>query len=143
MSVYYNEINVMINKLVKKFVPKKDELYTINGIEFSLSELLILKVIKTEKNCNIKLLHEILDLKYNYILRCINKMQMKDLIMKSPSAEDKRKKVICLTDVGEKVYSITEKNFQEKLSFIIKDLTVNEEKAVLKVLSRINQLTFK
>ncbi len=71
----------------------------------------------------------------------LNRLSSQGLICKEKDELDKRKTYYTLTDKGCACFEHIEARENEALDFVMMDLSVNEQKAILKFLSRINQLT--
>lgn len=63
------------------------------------------------------------------------------LIEKKTHPEDGRKRELFLSPKGKLYQERLKQSLEEKLDYVLKDMTVNEEIAVLKFISKINQLT--
>ncbi|HHT20719.1 MAG TPA: hypothetical protein GXZ74_04700 [Tissierellia bacterium] len=63
------------------------------------------------------------------------------LIEKVADPIDARKRRLVLSDSGRSLRERIEALVDDKIEFLLRDMTVNEEVAVLKFISRINQLT--
>ena len=142
MSVYYNEIYKMFHKIFEKIISNK-YFYQINK-EYNLEfiDYLFLKNIEKLDNCNLSSLYKCLDINYDQISRKVDKLKQLNFIDKKVSKKDKRKKNLVLTKKGKKVFKEIDRLMNKYVKFIIKDFTVNEEKAVLKFLSKISKITY-
>ena len=142
MSVYYNEIYQMFHKIFEKIISNK-YFHQINK-EYNLEfiDYLFLKNIKNLNDCSISDLYECLDINYGQISRKIDKLKQLGFIDKRISKKDERKKNLVLTKRGKDIYKEIDRLINKYIQFIIKDFTVNEEKAVLKFLSKISQITY-
>jgi DNA-binding MarR family transcriptional regulator len=141
MSVYSNEINQMIHKILEKVVYEKDDERILMPKNMTLLDFFILKRINAKDKVILTDLKDEVDIDYNTIRKEISYLENLDLINKIEDPNDKRRKFIQVTKQGKEQIKESEDQIEEKLKFVIKDFSVNEEKAVLKFLSRINQLT--
>lgn len=142
MSVYSNEINQMVNKILEKTIYQKNDEKTLLPKDLTLLNFFILKKIRSANKIVLTDLMDDVDIDYNIMRKEISKLEQKNLIMRKEDPEDKRRKYIIITENGEKKVEKVSFSIEEKIQFVINNFSVNEEKAVLKFLSRINQLTF-
>lgn len=63
------------------------------------------------------------------------------LVAKVADPDDARKRRLVLTETGQRLRTRIAGTLQESIEYVLADMTVNEEIAVLKFISRINQLT--
>lgn len=141
MSVYSNEIIQMVNKLLRKKTFNSDG-GTYNFNDLDLSRYYYLKLINQSDQITLTDISNTLDRPFNDVRKEISLMIKDDYLIKEPMVNDKRKKRLLLTQKGQLELEVFNEDLEEIISFIIKDFSVNEEKAVLKFLSRMNQLTF-
>lgn len=143
MANYYNEVNHMIEKVMYKFI-KFDK----SGIKigerqdkYNFLDLIIFREIGKKGSITVFDLLSQLEVDRGILSTSINRFINLGLLIKKRSELDKRKFVLYLTEDGSKFYENVLKIEVEELNFILKDMTVNEQKTVLKFLSRLNQLT--
>lgn len=141
MSVYSNEINQMINKILEKAVYKKNDEKVLLPKEITLLNFFILKRIDTKDQVVLTDLRDEIDIDYNTIRKEILDLEKFGLINRTEDPKDKRRRFIQVTKRGQKQIKEVNDLIENKLQFVINNFSVNEEKAVLKFLSRINQLT--
>jgi len=141
MSVYSNEINQMINKILEKGVLKKNEETAILPKGVTLLNFYILKKINSGDGVILTDLRDEFGIDYNKIRKEISSLENLALIKRKEDPKDKRRKYIQVTQQGKNRITTLDKLLEDKLQFVINNFSVNEEKAVLKFLSRINQLT--
>lgn len=141
MSVYSNEINQMINKILEKAVYKKDNEKALLPKEITLLNFFILKRINTKNQVVLTELRDEIDIDYNTLRKEILNLERIGLINRTEDPKDKRRRFIKITKHGKKQIKEVNSLIESKLNFVINNFSVNEEKAVLKFLSRINQLT--
>lgn len=133
----------MVELLGKKFIENDKR-----GIQFeellhfnSFSELMLLSELgRTERMSTQELLRGI-ELDRGILDTLIKNLIARKLVYKEKDEDDKRKAYIGLTDQGKEQVLIFRKVEEEAMQFVMKDMSVNEQKAILKFLSRINQLT--
>ncbi len=138
---YYNEINKMIEKIVNKLliIDKKGFKIGKKNEDLSLLDILVLKNIGTNNVKSIYSLVKETEIDRGLITSIINKLVASGYIKKEKAKEDKRVSMVILTKEGEEVHNKILKEQSELLDFILNDITLNEEKAILKFLSKINQ----
>ena len=141
MSVYSTEINQMVNKLLEKAVYKKNDDKNILEKDITLLNFFILKRISAVNKIILTDLIEGIGIDYNTLRKEISDLKNLGLIKKIEDPEDKRKKIIQVTELGKNKINEVNHLIEDKLKFVINNFSVNEEKAVLKFLSRMNQLT--
>jgi DNA-binding MarR family transcriptional regulator len=149
MSVYYNEIEKMIDKVMTKLLAIQEEPVNLEALDFNqydldhinlmIIDLLIIRVIDEYGEIKMNDLNLEINIKYNKLLRKIKNLQYENIVIKEKSLQDSRVNIIKLTDQGKKIIEKISSRENDMIKYLIKDLTVNEEKAVLKFLSRINQ----
>ena len=71
----------------------------------------------------------------------IGKLSKKDIVEKRAAETDRRCAYIILTDKGKRVRAELIEQAQALMNFAVDDLTINEEKAVLKFFSKLLQTT--
>jgi len=142
MSVYSNEINEMVNKLLEKAICQKTEEKAFIPKDLTLLNFFLLKKIHTANQIVLTDLIDEIGIDYNKIRKEISTLEEKGYIIRKEDPKDKRRKFIQITQSGEKEIDKVTDSIEEKIQFVINNFSVNEEKAVLKFLSRINQLTY-
>lgn len=103
-----------------------DQIYPLLSITGETSEADFLRLHKRPRAKTIQLLKEYLKL---------------GLIEKVPDETDARKRKLRLTASGQEYQNQIKDLIDQEISFLLGDMSVNEEIAVLKFISRINQLT--
>ncbi|QZY54249.1 MarR family winged helix-turn-helix transcriptional regulator [Crassaminicella profunda] len=142
MANYYHEINRMIDKLMHKVLVYDRKGFKINGKEeLSLLDIHVLRKIGQQKHKKIYELVKDLEIDRGLIASVMKKLILSGYIIKERSEEDKRVYILKLTDEGKIMYEKTLDIQKNLLDFVLNDVTLNEEKAILKFLSKINQTT--
>lgn len=142
MAVYYNEIKKIAEKIFQKFIhlSKYDLSFDTRG--YSFFELLLLKqIINSQEKMTINQWLDEFDMKNQVVNTTLKKLISNGDVRKEKSLTDQRKVFIIPTDKGKRVISLFQNSEEEILDFVLKEMTVNEEKAILKFLSKLNQLT--
>ena len=141
MGNYYNEINRMMEKLIHKVLvyDRKGFKAGVKGEALSLLDLDILRRIE-EQGC--KKLYELveeMEIDRGLISSCIQKLVLNSYLEKEKSKKDKRAYIVRLTELGREMTETHLEKQKELLHLILDDMSLNEEKAILKFLSRVNQ----
>ncbi|MCT4619734.1 MAG: MarR family transcriptional regulator [Marinisporobacter sp.] len=142
MANYYYEINKMLDKLMHKVLVYDRKGFKINGKEeLSLLDIHVLRKIGQVNNKKIYELVKDLEIDRGLIASVMKKLILNGYITKEKSEEDKRVYILRLTDEGKEMCKKTLDIQKDLLNFVLSDVTLNEEKAILKFLSKINQTT--
>ncbi len=104
----------------------------LDGLDIGL-----LKLLETPRT--VKNISEMTPYEHSYILKRVNKFTKDGLTHKELSAEDKRMGEYRLTTFGKQCCEDAIERINRPLDFAAAELTVKEEKAVLKYLSRLHQ----
>ena len=145
MANYYNEINTMVEKLIHKILVYDRKGFKIGtkNKELSLLDVYVLKTIGEEKEKKIYELLEEVEMDRGMVASIIKKLVLYAYVRKERSQDDKRAYIVSLTEKGMDMYDKTLEIQGNFLEFILSDITLNEEKAILKFLSKINQTILK
>ncbi len=141
MAQYEKELLNMTSKVLKNLLYYQINGFKINGkLHISLYECYFIYQM-TDQQTSTQVLGEILELDRRSVGHQLSKLQKKNLIEKSPIPEDKRKFYYRLSPDGLRAKRAIEITFADLSDYILKDLTVNDEKGILKYLSKMNQTT--
>lgn len=142
MANYYMEISKLMDKLLEKAL-----IYNINGFKigpkkevFTTLEVVILKRIAISPNQKMMQIIDDININRSLASSMIKKLIVKGYIEKNQSKEDRRVYLLQLTENGNQVVEESFNLQKRYLDFVLNDISVNEEKAVLKFLSKLNQL---
>jgi DNA-binding MarR family transcriptional regulator len=142
LAVYQREIKKISEKLIQKIENHMGSNIRILNRDYKLSDLLILNQMAiSEGERSIKSWAELLDIGQNETRAAIRRLVSWGDLERKKSSKDSREVLVGMTKRG---YQVLEwfNDFEVALiDFVLRDLTVNEEKAVLKFLSKLNQLT--
>ena len=142
MAVYYNEIKKITEKIFQKFIQLSKYDLSYEAKEYSFFELVLLKqIINSKEKMTINQWLDEFDLKNQVVNSTLKKLISNGDLRKEKSETDHRKTFIIPTGKGKKVISLFYISEDKILDFVLKEMTVNEEKAILKFLSKLNQLT--
>lgn len=141
MAHYEKEILKLVKILLHKLFIYDSENFAIQGNKLDIGQLELLSIIALEEGRSMGECQQQFGHSRNIFSSCTKNLLAKGLIVKKPSPKDKRIINFYLTDLGRKVYENADFFEKELLSNILKEFTVNEEKAILKFLSKVNQST--
>ncbi|WP_432662761.1 transcriptional regulator [Wukongibacter baidiensis] len=141
MANYYNQINMMMEKIINKILITDKKGFKIGrkNEELSLLDILVIKKIGSNSMKPIYSLVKETEIDRGVISSIINKLVANGYIKKEKAKEDKRVNMVILTEEGEEVYNKILKGQSDILEFILNDITLNEEKTIIKFLSKVNQ----
>lgn len=133
----------MVEILIKKFI-EQDKAGMVIAAQygpFSFSELMILiELSRTERMTTQEILKHF-QLERGILGTLLNRLTAQNLIGKEKDSEDRRKTYYVLTEIGHECIQAAMQSESEIFEFVMMDMSINEQKAILKFLSRINQLT--
>lgn len=140
---YNQSIMKMAEILAKKFIEHDKSGMSVakHSQPFSFSEWMVLIELSRNERMTHQALLSNFQIDRGIMATVIKRLVSQQLIQKDRDDEDKRKVYISLTAAGKKIAEGLSLIEDEALQFVMKDLSVNEQKAILKFLSRINQLT--
>ncbi|WP_129600265.1 MarR family winged helix-turn-helix transcriptional regulator [Anaerophilus nitritogenes] len=143
MANYYPQINKMIDKLMHQVLIYDRKGFKIGSKleNLSLLDIHTLRKIEEKEDTKIYELVEELEIDRGIISSVIKKLIQNGYIVKEKSKEDKRVYILKLTTEGKEMCTKTMEIQKKLLGFVLEDMSLNEEKAILKFLSKINQTT--
>ena len=132
-----------MTKVVKKimFIDQKKIQMQSDKDGFGIRESFLIAELGEVDYMTFGQIEESLELDRKSIVAIIGKLQKRKIIEKIPATVDKRQQWIVLTDKGHRARVEILEQGKRLLAFTLKDLTVNEEKAVLKYFSKMLQTT--
>ncbi|OPL09145.1 MAG: hypothetical protein AVO33_07845 [delta proteobacterium ML8_F1] len=142
MGTYHREIKRLADKILHKMIHLSLESRGMKGQSYNLLDILLLERIICEKEarCLGTWVKEF-DLKDQLVKNAIEHLVERGDLVKEVDAHDRRRFLIKVTPQGKETGRAFENSSLEALEFVLRDMTVNEEKAVLKFLSKVNQLS--
>jgi len=142
MNSYRLSIERMIEKIMSKVLRYDRMSFPLDDHQHkvTLIELWLLKELQRQA-LSIQEIAERFDLSRDLVSRSVERLERLGLVDKAVSREDKRIRRIGLNDIGSRALESWQSHEKEYLDFVLGEMTVNEQKAVLKFLSRMNQLT--
>lgn len=141
MANYSNEIGRLMDRFHTKLLMQdksgffKKEL----GFKLSLLEILMLKRIGEVEEIRLNDLIDLLEVDRNLVTTTVKRMVLLKLLKKNQDSADGRGQVVSVTPAGrvlfEKILALQSK----ELGFALADVSINEEKAILKFISKMVQ----
>lgn len=142
MNSYRLSIERMIEKIMSKVLRYDRMSFPLDNQQHkvTLIELWLLKELQRQA-LSIQEIAERFDLSRDLVSRSVERLERLGLVEKTVSLEDKRIRRIGLSDIGKRALESWQSHEKDYLDYVLGEMTVNEQKAVLKFLSRMNQLT--
>ncbi|WZL73790.1 MarR family transcriptional regulator [Clostridiaceae bacterium 35-E11] len=143
MANYYHEINKMMEKLIHKILVQDRKGFKLDerGVELSFLDMDVIRKIGEVEDKKIYELIEEMEMDRSFVASITKKLMLGGYIVKEKSHQDKRVYILRLTEEGKKIYKKSLEKQSVFIDFILSEITLNEEKAILKFLSKINQTT--
>lgn len=143
MSKYYFEIGTIMMKVMRKILAIDTNKIQVTADKegFSIRESFFIAELGEQGFMTFNELEKKLDVDRKTLIALIGRLHKKRIIEKTLSEEDKRRFHIRLTDKGERVREELLEHASHLMRFAVDDLTINEEKAVLKFFSKMLQTT--
>ena len=141
MAHLYNEIEVMLERVFTKLLAVDRRGLKVNNKneKFSFVDVMILRMLGLKEDVSIfDLIHE-MDVDRGIISTSISKLTKSRYVEKRRSPQDGRVFILNLTAEGKLLFKRLHEQENTLVSFIMESSTINEQKAVLKFLSRVNQ----
>lgn len=143
MANYYDEISTLM-----KTVAHKLEIMNKKGIGYGkgfeklsiLETVIITKVYSHEKLSTKDLINEV-GVDRGLVTTSTNRLIKKHILEKHQSNEDRRKFYLTLGSKGPELVKAMKHKEDDFLKFVLDEITINDAKAILKFLSKINQTT--
>jgi DNA-binding MarR family transcriptional regulator len=107
---------------------------------FSLTEGRVLYEIQHTQNCSAKKIREKISIDEGYLSRILDTFRKKGLITKTPSLEDRRLRIIKLTEKGRKQFSRLNDHSNKLISQILEKLSEEERQEFVSITDRIREL---
>ncbi len=141
MANYTREISHMMDRMLIKIMSQDKRGFYPSELlhRMSLLDILVIKSIGENKEIQLNVLIKTLELDRNLIDISVKNLIGLKLILKKPGEKDKREKSLTLSHSGEKLYKTLLDAQLSEMEFVLNDITINEEKTILKFLSKIVQ----
>lgn len=142
MAVYQKEIRRLSEKLMQKMTHYLSGDIELMNQSYRWSDLMLLnQMIQLEGPLSVSEWSEVVDVRLKHLGPAFKRLTATGDLVRIKSPEDSRKVLVSVAPHGHLVHERFEQIEQELTDVVLRDLTVNEEKAVLRFLSRLNQLT--
>lgn len=141
MANYTNEIGHMLDRLHTKILSQdKAGFYKQKlGFKLSLMELLMLKRVGETGSIRLNDLIDALEVDRNLVTTTVKRLSTLKLVAKQQDEVDGRGQCLALTPAGQVLYGKILLLQKEELAFVLEGVSINEEKAILKFISKIVQ----
>lgn len=141
MANYTNEIGRLIDRFhTKLLMQDKSGFFKKDlGFKLSLMELLMLKRIGENPDIRLSDLIDQLEIDRNLVTTTLKRLMTLKLVLKSQDEKDGRGQRVSLTAAGDVLYAKILDFQSNELGFALADVSINEEKAILKFLSKLVQ----
>lgn len=141
MANYTREIAHMLDRLNIKILSQDKSGYFKNQlkVKLNLAEILLLKQIGEQEAVKLNDLIKTLEVDRNFVTTTVNRLVGLKVLHKRADISDARSQVIMLTPFGKDLYEALKEQQSKELDFVLSDITINEEKTVLKFISKIVQ----
>lgn len=141
MANYTREIAHMLDRLNIKILSQDKSGYFKNQlkVKLNLAEILLLKQIGEQEAVKLNDLIKTLEVDRNFVTTTVNRLVGLKVLHKRADISDARSQVIMLTPSGKDLYEALKEQQSKELDFVLSDITINEEKTVLKFISKIVQ----
>lgn len=141
MAHLYKEIEGMLERVFTKLVAvdRRGIKIGARNEKFSFVDVMVLRLIGIKGQVSIYDLIYELDLDRGIVSTSISKLTKGKYVAKSRSEQDGRVFLLRLTADGTSLFDKLQDQENSLVAFIMDNSTINEQKAVLKFLSRVNQ----
>lgn len=142
MGNYYNEINRIIEKIaLKLFIIEKQKIEIEASEEaVTLFDIALLKTVGDHGEVTVELLEEAMGLSKSMLSVQINRNHMMGFLERERSSADGRVLKYNLSLKGRSLYEAINRKEEAFIGEALSHITIHEEKAVLKFLSKLNQM---
>lgn len=107
--------------------------------DISFLDFIVLNRIAQEEEISQFVLAKETEVARSIMVSVINKLVSGGYIRKEKAVDDKRVNILKLTEEGQKVWQRYTDNQKDAIDYILHDITLNEEKAILKFLAKASQ----
>ncbi len=142
MANYTREIAHMLDRLNTKTLSQDKEGYFRNHLKvrINLLEMLIIKQIGEHGEIRLNQLIKVMEVDRNLVTTTLKRLIGLKLLQKRPDGADGRGQIVFIAPLGLELYQELLTQQQQALDFILSDITINEEKAILKFISKMVQV---
>jgi len=138
MAQYKKEIGAMLMRVVEQGL-NQGALRKKATNKLGFDELLILQHIHQNEHQPVTRLMDDMPFDRSAFHSALQKFLKAKWVEKHQVEEDKRRVMVKLTEKGKHLLSVEIEALEGGLTYLLRDLTVNEEKGVLKFLSKLHQ----
>ena len=141
MANYSKEIAHMLDRMLIKILHQDKSGFYKKALNHKLNllDLLILRKLNETGEMKIGDLVAYLEIDRNVMTTSIKRLQSLKVIVKNTDIKDARRQMISLSEYGESFVQSLIKASMSEMDFVLKDVSVNEEKAILIFLSKVVQ----
>ncbi len=137
MANYTNEISAMMEKVSTMIVTQDKQGFYKSAVGggYGLFELLVISAV-AKADCSIKNIVSHFGVNRNIVNSVVGSLMKNGVLTKIRGENDARVQLLSLTEKGRAVYRLIEAEKQRELEFMLSEASINEEKAILKFLSK-------
>ncbi|MCA0384831.1 MAG: winged helix DNA-binding protein [Firmicutes bacterium] len=141
MANYTREISHMLDRLYTKVLSQDKNGYYRKTMKtkLNLAEMLLLRHVGIEGEVKLNHLIKVLEVDRNFVTTTVNRLVGMKVLTKRPDTSDGRSQMVSMTPSGRELYLALAEEQRKELAFILDDVTINEEKTILKFISKIVQ----
>jgi len=141
MANYTREISHMLDRLYTKVLSQDKNGYYRKTMKtkLNLAEMLLLRHVGIEGEVKLNHLIKVLEVDRNFVTTTVNRLVGMKVLTKRPDTSDGRSQMVSMTPSGKELYLALAEEQRKELAFILDDVTINEEKTILKFISKIVQ----
>jgi len=142
MANYTREIAHMLDRLNTKTLSLDKEGFYRNHLKakINLLEMLMIKQIGAHGEIRLNQLIKVMEVDRNLVTTTLKRLIGLKLLQKRPDGNDGRGQLVFMTPLGQTLYQELLKQQALELEFILNDVTINEEKTILKFISKMLQV---
>ncbi|KRK98417.1 MarR family winged helix-turn-helix transcriptional regulator [Companilactobacillus futsaii] len=130
----YNLVGfVMRYSMVKKRIAAK----YLKEEDLNTFESILLGIVYKKKECSQDKIGEITLFDGASIARALKKLEDRGFVSRQPDPNNRRKKIVTITDAGQKLYDEVRKAFHKGNDAIFKDITSEEQTQLEKILIKV------
>ena len=137
MRHYYTQIHQYLERLMSQVIQTDRRELEVNGGRINLQEYLLLKMVRRDEGQTFQQMMEETGCSRNEVTAMVRRLLKQHLIQKGPASQDRRIRRLILTEEGKTHLQQLESMEQELLYGLLNEFTLNEEKAILKFLVKL------
>lgn len=140
MKNYYTQTHEYLQKLASKLIQADRDEITWEGISVNLMEYGLLQELKRQEGETIQEMMEKTKRSRNEVTAMVRRLLKQQLIQKGPALDDRRVRRLILTNLGLQFVEAMENKTKTMVTHLLNDFSLNEEKAILKFLVRLDMM---